>query len=196
MSGLARLSAPPSHAANYLVDVEGQANNIFWDSSQIVSQSTTEDIKTGRGDFECLCLAECADSGYDAEFQYVPGRAEFDVVIRDRSLRRKCHAVIGGSGATSYAAVQDSASGFWKLYGNGSATDGYVQAVGTGTGTLHLGTNGDTVAIGGPGSHVGIPQATWADNQTCTTGQISVDASYIYVCTATNTVKRAALSTF
>lgn len=43
---------------------------------------------------------------------------------------------------------------------------------------------------------LGIPQATWADNQTCAVGQISVDASFIYVCTATNTVKRAALSSF
>lgn len=46
------------------------------------------------------------------------------------------------------------------------------------------------------GVTLGIPQATWADNQTCTAGQISVDASYVYACTASNTVKRAALSTF
>lgn len=37
---------------------------------------------------------------------------------------------------------------------------------------------------------------TWANNQTCTAGQIMVDASFIYVCTAANTVKRATLSTF
>ena len=43
---------------------------------------------------------------------------------------------------------------------------------------------------------LGLTQATWADNQTCKAGQISVDATYIYVCTATNTVKRATLSTF
>lgn len=41
-----------------------------------------------------------------------------------------------------------------------------------------------------------IPTATWADNQTCTAGQISVDANFFYVCTASNTVKRAALSAF
>lgn len=40
------------------------------------------------------------------------------------------------------------------------------------------------------------PQNTWADNQTCIAGQITWDAGFIYVCTATNTVKRAALSTF
>ena len=43
---------------------------------------------------------------------------------------------------------------------------------------------------------LGLTAATWADNHTCTAGQISVDASFIYVCTATNTVKRATLSTF
>jgi len=43
---------------------------------------------------------------------------------------------------------------------------------------------------------LGLTVATWADNKTCTAGQISVDASYIYVCTATNTVERAALSSF
>lgn len=37
---------------------------------------------------------------------------------------------------------------------------------------------------------------TWANNTTCTAGQIMVDAGFIYVCTAANTVKRAALSTF
>ena len=42
----------------------------------------------------------------------------------------------------------------------------------------------------------GMPQATWTDVQTCTPGQVSVDANFIYVCTAANTVKRAALSAF
>lgn len=45
-------------------------------------------------------------------------------------------------------------------------------------------------------SVLGLPLATWTDTQTCTTGQISIDASFIYVCTATNTVKRATLATF
>lgn len=41
-----------------------------------------------------------------------------------------------------------------------------------------------------------ITPGTWTDTQTCSPGQISVDASFIYVCTATNTVERAALSAF
>jgi len=43
---------------------------------------------------------------------------------------------------------------------------------------------------------LGLTPATWTDTQTCTVGWISVDANFVYVCTATNTVKRAALSTF
>jgi hypothetical protein len=37
---------------------------------------------------------------------------------------------------------------------------------------------------------------TWADATTCTPGQMTWDASFIYVCTATNTAKRATLATF
>lgn len=37
---------------------------------------------------------------------------------------------------------------------------------------------------------------TWTDTNTCTTGQMTWDGSFIYVCTAANTVKRVALSTF
>lgn len=38
--------------------------------------------------------------------------------------------------------------------------------------------------------------ATPADNATCVTGTMWLDAGFIYVCTASGTVKRAALSTF
>lgn len=41
-----------------------------------------------------------------------------------------------------------------------------------------------------------ITPQTWTDTQTCSAGQISVDSGFIYVCTATNTVERAALSAF
>lgn len=37
---------------------------------------------------------------------------------------------------------------------------------------------------------------TWTDTQNCTPGWFTMDASYIYVCAATNTVKRVALSAF
>lgn len=62
--------------------------------------------------------------------------------------------------------------------------------------------NTSGVMVGWPGLPVsmagvfGVTPASWVDTQTCTAGQITADASYIYVCTATNTVKRVALSSF
>lgn len=57
---------------------------------------------------------------------------------------------------------------------------------------MTIGSNQSTTLAG----TLGIPLATWTDTQTCTAGQISVDTGFLYVCTAANTVKRAALSSF
>jgi hypothetical protein len=43
---------------------------------------------------------------------------------------------------------------------------------------------------------VALTPASPADNATCTAGQIAVDAAFVYVCTATNTWMRAALSSY
>lgn len=43
---------------------------------------------------------------------------------------------------------------------------------------------------------LGSNPATWTDTQTCTPGQIASDSGFLYVCTATNTVKRVSLSGF
>jgi hypothetical protein len=55
----------------------------------------------------------------------------------------------------------------------------------------------DTISTTGNVSVGGIlssPQQTKASNETGTVGQICWDANYIYVCTATNTWKRTALT--
>jgi len=52
----------------------------------------------------------------------------------------------------------------------------------------------NTIAFNGP---IAPQQSTPASSSAaCTAGQMWTDASYIYVCTATNTIKRAALSSF
>jgi hypothetical protein len=61
-----------------------------------------------------------------------------------------------------------------------------------GTSQFAVKQNGDTLISG---TLYSTPK-TWLNNQACTAGQISWDANYIYVCTATNTVKRTALSAF
>jgi hypothetical protein len=74
------------------------------------------------------------------------------------------------------------------------------------TGNLRLLPGGGNVGIGTTAPHavldvnstsIIIEQSnTPADNATCTAGTIWWDTGYIYLCTASGTVKRAALSTF
>jgi hypothetical protein len=59
--------------------------------------------------------------------------------------------------------------------------------------------NADTLLVNGNATITGLlssPLTTKANNATGTAGQISWDANYIYVCTATNTWKRAALTAY
>ena len=74
-----------------------------------------------------------------------------------------------------------------------------VSALTNATGNAYIQTNdsGTVDIVGSEVTLTGIlqaPQATKASNVTGTTGQISWDADYIYVCTATNTWKRVALT--
>jgi len=74
-----------------------------------------------------------------------------------------------------------------------------VSALTNATGNAYIQTNdsGTVDIVGSEVTLTGIlqaPQATKASNATGTTGQISWDADYIYVCTATNTWKRVALT--
>jgi hypothetical protein len=71
-----------------------------------------------------------------------------------------------------------------------NTTSNVLTLSGTVSSLLHLATNS-----GAAGLQVGLYTPA-TSSATGTAGMISVDASYIYVCTATNTWKRAALSTF
>jgi hypothetical protein len=60
--------------------------------------------------------------------------------------------------------------------------------------SLYFSINGVVTSM--TGSAISVLPTTWGHTQACTPGQITVDASYIYVCTSLNVVKRAALSSF
>ena len=151
----------------------------------------------------------------------VPGFAVGAATLLDGELVRlkqgtNDNIVVGGLGANSgmYVSVVNDANNAYEPFQiNASST-----TIQQGQVNVNVGTNssssvtGALIVAGGVGiakalfvgsninitgsGVLGIPQATWADNQTCSAGQISVDASFIYVCTATNTVKRVAISTF
>jgi hypothetical protein len=108
------------------------------------------------------------------------------------------------SGNAAFATFGSYATGDLGIqFGRSGQTSGLatIQGIknGVGVNDLQLQPSGGAVWIGGPvtlSATLGLAPATWANNQACTPGQVSVDADYIYVCTASNTVKRVALSTF
>ena len=113
-------------------------------------------------------------------------------------LKKAVIALAGMLGAASLtnaqvppSALQSQVNALPWTNGNGLLTGADIQMLYNTTASVFL-----TWSFGAP---FGLPQAPWADApdaRPCAAGQISVDANYIYVCTATNTLKRAALSSF
>jgi hypothetical protein len=65
------------------------------------------------------------------------------------------------------------------------------------TGNVGIGTTSPNAKLDVNSNSIIIEQSnTPADNATCTAGTHWWDANYIYVCTTSGTVKRAALSAF
>jgi hypothetical protein len=75
----------------------------------------------------------------------------------------------------------------------GTITTSYLTVNQTATVNSGLNVTGNVAVSGG---FLGIAQSTRANNSSGTAGQISTDTNYLYVCTAANTWKRVALSTF
>lgn len=84
--------------------------------------------------------------------------------------------------------VANSGTGGVQIYSGGASPSQVASIDNTGKGTFSGGLVGARwqATLSTPAS----------SSDTCTAGQVWADASYAYVCTATNTIKRAALSTF
>ena len=87
--------------------------------------------------------------------------------------------------------------------GFGGATVGYVHGDGAGTVTIDPGSASGTVKV--PQGGLVTPQLTFdpsgfapasSSSSGCTPGQAAWDTNYFYICTATNTWKRTALSSY
>ena len=96
----------------------------------------------------------------------------------------------GTSGAGAMDLVlRNSTGGAIRFQNAGGAQTGYISNTGT--------IGGSALAVSGAASAASLvltPTTPASSSAACTAGQINVDASYLYVCTATNTWKRAALS--
>jgi hypothetical protein len=103
-----------------------------------------------------------------------------------------------GLRANSSGAFVDSSSPYAYMSTanlNGSA-DTSTSRIGAGIVGAGTGAAGSVAGEFRAAIHSVGTLTTWANNQTCTAGQSTWDASFIYVCTATNTVKRATLASF
>jgi hypothetical protein len=82
--------------------------------------------------------------------------------------------------------------------GDSSIQVGNTQIIIGTNSTANVDINGTIFETGGNvmATALGTAPATVANNDPGTPGQIVVDADYIYVCTATDTWKRVALSTY
>jgi hypothetical protein len=95
-----------------------------------------------------------------------------------------------GAGAMDLA-LRNSTGGWIRFQNAGGQQTGYISNTGT--------IGGTALAVTGTASAASLllsPTTPASSSAACTAGQISVDANYVYVCTATNTWKRAALSSW
>ena len=113
----------------------------------------------------------------------------------------------GGAGTTDgFLQVRNYIETYGNLSVGGAINSlGRIFASGGLSGSIDassVNASGDIVTTAGAGVTIGaggvlqLPQSTKTGTSTGTAGQISIDASYIYVCTATNTWKRVALTSF
>jgi hypothetical protein len=102
---------------------------------------------------------------------------------------------------TSYGNVWGPNDAYLYNYGGnliiGPQTNNTIKFIAGNTNTtdVKLTINSTAVAVNTGTSFI-VSQTTKANNATGTVGQICWDANYIYVCTATNTWKRAALTSY
>src|ERR1700677_825039 len=118
-------------------------------------------------------------------------------------------AVVGSTGFANNASeeINWATGGLWGFGTDPAGTGGNAYTdngplvpsewIGDAGGTLTVyGSENKSTFAGVKAKFFQTPLTTWTDTQTCVAGQMVVDANYIYVCTATNTVERAALSSF
>ena len=116
---------------------------------------------------------------------------------------------IAGGGTDRYVDIGSDGSGTTRFYNNyaGGGDFGFTWKIGASdrmtldsSGRLLVGTSSDSggalLQVNGDRIRVGTAKTPASASDTGTAGEICWDASYIYVCTATNTWKRTAIATW
>lgn len=138
-----------------------------------IGQASATAVANGASQPIALQAWNGSSIGYTTELQVVADTLNFT------DSEKACGVALTAAAGGSF--VQPAGSG---------CTNGNLSLAASGSGAVFVQSPLALTAV------LGLAPATWADNHTCTFGQISVDTGFIYVCTATNTVERAALSSF
>jgi hypothetical protein len=98
------------------------------------------------------------------------------------------------AGTNNFGFLSDIASGTnrWNFYASGTASNYFAGSVLVGTTTA----GASKLTVADDSIQINTAKTPASATATGTTGQVCWDASYIYVCTATNTWKRAAIATW
>ena len=215
-SGFFQINPPPGPRNSGLV-IQYPANTNNADQGFILRKTTT----SGEGFFSFLNGSNNAD-----DFQAVieaqnPGSSpSFWLIARDplnsnsntQAIRLNVRNRTGNgqypSNQVAIAFSNFTSSAFWQVTGGGAVTQTGTLAISNSTASTST-TTGALTVTGGAGIagdlHVGgringlgsVQSGTPASAAaTGTAGQVRWDADYIYVCTATNTWKRVAISTW
>jgi hypothetical protein len=124
------------------------------------------------------------------------GGANFSI-----TLNNAVHPPLGGNSGSFIVEAEGvgGSAGNILLSADNSTSSGDGSFQLTTTGPISWSGSNTSMSIAGAlslGSYIQMPQVTPSDTQACTAGTLWSDANYLYACTATNTVKRAELTTF
>lgn len=184
-----------SQIANTVEDTTGTAQALtFWTTTGSSGQSLTERLRishdgnVGIGDTSPQALLHIKSSSGDAEIKLEhPGGANQDIasitkVESDRSLQIKSSL---GSNDRSITFFTSSTTEAARIDGSGRLLVGTA----SNSGGALLQVNDDRIRIA-------TAKTPASATDTGTAGEVCWDANYIYVCTATDTWKRSAISTW
>ena len=163
-----------------------RATPIFYTSANTYAQVVIKNASAGNNSSADLAL-------YNNLGNYVAGTGPFiDIGIDGSNYSNSSYTLYGPSDGYVYVDNNGNPGGNLIL---GTANDKSIvfHANGTNTDKKVLTVNSTAITLS---TVLQAPQTTKANSSIGSAGQICWDGSYIYVCTATNTWKRATLNTF
>jgi hypothetical protein len=193
-------SIPAGTAAAPSVAFEGDSNTGIYSPG-------ADQIGVATGGTSRLVVDASGNVNIDSDTFYVDA-ANNRVGIGTTTVGSKLHVSGGGSGSRGALRFSDDGgANYWEIGRDNTISGDFTFNLNSSekaridiSGRLLVGTSSDSggalLQVNGDRIRVGTAKTPASATATGTTGEIAWDANYIYVCTATNTWKRTAISTW